>query len=109
MATFDWSALYCRALCNKQVPDGQRPGQRLMSLMEVRELSFRYPGRIDETLNKVSLSLDRGKFVSLLGPNGSGKSTLALILAGLKEESGEHQSLQGRTADAMPDCLSESR
>lgn len=64
-----------------------------MSLIEVRELSFRYPGRIDETLNKVSLSLDRGKFVSLLGPNGSGKSTLALILAGLKEESGGSISL----------------
>ena len=65
-----------------------------MALIEVSSLSYQYPGRENKALDNISLSIDKGEFISLLGPNGSGKSTLALILAGLKKESGGKVSLR---------------
>lgn len=44
-----------------------------MSLIEVKDLSFKYDGYI---LRNVEFEVERGSFVSLLGVNGAGKSTL---------------------------------
>lgn len=59
-----------------------------MALIEVSSLSYKYPSSSHNALDNISLSVDKGEFISLIGANGSGKSTLALILAGLKKESG---------------------
>jgi nitrate/nitrite transport system ATP-binding protein len=45
--------------------------------------SFVTPGTRREVLQGVSLSVDRGEFVSIVGSMGSGKSTLLNIAAGL--------------------------
>ena len=37
----------------------------------------------------VSLSIERGKIVTLIGPNGSGKSTTAKIALGILKKNGE--------------------
>ena len=39
-------------------------------------------------LEDISLSVERGEFVSLLGPSGCGKSTLLKIVSGLSAASG---------------------
>lgn len=43
----------------------------------------------DETkqkvINNVSISIEKGEFVSIMGPSGSGKSTLMYILSGMDE------------------------
>ena len=44
-------------------------------------LECRYDNKI--ALNKINLSLERGKIIGLLGPNGSGKTTLIKLLNGL--------------------------
>ena len=51
--------------------------------VEVRELSYRFPGNEQPTLQNVSLSVAAGHTLGLAGPDGSGKSTLLSVLAGL--------------------------
>jgi len=52
-------------------------------MIEVRELSYRYPHRADLALVGVSLAVHRGEFLIILGQNGAGKTTLAKHLNGL--------------------------
>lgn len=51
--------------------------------VDVRGLTFRYPGSTTPALTDVSLSIEPGQFIAVVGENGSGKSTLAKLLAGL--------------------------
>ena len=59
-----------------------------MAILDVKNLSFSYPGSKKSVLESVSLHVEKGEFISILGENGSGKSTLSLILSGLLEETG---------------------
>ena len=54
-----------------------------MPLIEVRDLSVRYPRATEPALRNVSFAVERGEVLLLLGPSGSGKSTIGLCLAGL--------------------------
>jgi ATP-binding cassette, subfamily C, bacterial CydC len=48
--------------------------------LEVRGLTFTYPGARRAALEGVSFRLERGRRLAVVGPNGSGKSTLAHLL-----------------------------
>lgn len=49
-------------------------------------LRFPSPDHLDdlEVLNKVSLSVESGEFISIIGPSGCGKTTLLNIIAGFQ-------------------------
>jgi len=48
--------------------------------IDVRELSYTYPGCTEPALRNVNLSIKSGETLAIVGYNGSGKSTLARIL-----------------------------
>lgn len=53
-----------------------------MSIIQLRDIHFTYPGTGREVLRGASLDFEGGK-VGLIGPNGSGKTTLLHIAMGL--------------------------
>jgi sulfonate transport system ATP-binding protein len=51
--------------------------------VRVRDLTISYGG--EPVLEKVSLDVDEGRFVSLVGPSGSGKSSILRAVIGLQQ------------------------
>ncbi|XUK61116.1 ABC-type multidrug transport system, ATPase and permease component [Plantibacter sp. RU18] len=51
--------------------------------IEVKDVSFSYPGSEKLALHDVSVTIRQGEAIALVGENGSGKTTLSKLLAGL--------------------------
>ena len=54
-----------------------------MNILEIKNLTFTYPGATDPTLNQVELQIEKGDFIAIVGNNGCGKSTLCKVMNGL--------------------------
>lgn len=52
-------------------------------VIDIRNVSFTYPGSELPVLNQVNLTIEPGSFIAIIGGNGSGKSTLCKLLNGL--------------------------
>jgi len=57
------------------------------TVLDAREIVFRYDGRTEPVLHGANLQVRRGDWVLLEGESGGGKSTLASLLTGLREPS----------------------
>ncbi len=64
--------------------------------IEVRNLSFNYPGSSFPSLHEVSFSVRRGETFGILGRTGSGKSTLLSLLPRLLDPPPDTVLLDGR-------------
>ena len=54
-----------------------------MSVITVKNLSFKYPQSNKAALSDVSFGIEKGSYLAIVGYNGCGKSTLARLLCGL--------------------------
>jgi ATP-binding cassette, subfamily B, bacterial len=61
-----------------RIPAAEAPPE-----IELRGVSFRYPGGTDEVLREVDLRIPAGGSAALVGLNGAGKTTLVRLLCGL--------------------------
>ena len=55
----------------------------LRDMIEIANLSFKYPGQTEPVFTDFSLTLEENKVYGLLGKNGTGKSTLLYLISGL--------------------------
>jgi putative spermidine/putrescine transport system ATP-binding protein len=69
-------------------------------LLELRDVRKVYGGVT--AVDRVSLTLARGEFVSLLGPSGSGKTTTLQMIAGLVRATSGEIRLDGREVTPLP-------
>lgn len=53
--------------------------------IELKNVSFTYPGTERTVLDNISLKINKGETVAIVGNNGSGKTTLVKLLCGLYE------------------------
>lgn len=75
-------------------------------MLEVKEISKTFnKGTINEkmALNKLSLSLDEGDFVTIIGGNGAGKSTLLNALSGVFQVDEGDIIIDGLNVTFMPE------
>ena len=84
-------------------PDGRE--------LEVRRLSFRYPGTGRDVLRDVSFALRPGQCIAVVGTSGAGKSTIASLLLRFYEAPAGSILLDGRdvrdyATNAVRACLS---
>jgi len=63
-----------------EVDRGRVERDRVSGQLEVRNLSFSYPGHTQRVLDDISFSIEPGQMVALVGRSGSGKSTLASLI-----------------------------
>ena len=63
-----------------EVDHGSQERERVSGRVEVRELSFTYPGTDKQVLHNISFTAEAGQMVALVGRSGSGKSTLANLI-----------------------------
>lgn len=71
-------------------------GEYKMNILSIRNISKTYCGNIPfKALDKVSLNIDKGEFVSVMGPSGSGKSTLLNIISTVDRQSEGEVILDG--------------
>ena len=56
--------------------------------IELRDVSFTYPGQSKPTISHLSLTIRAGEKIALVGLNGAGKTTLVKLLSGLYKPTG---------------------
>ncbi len=68
-------------------------------ILELRDLVKDYPGH--RAVSGISLSIDRGRFFSLLGPSGCGKTTTLRLIAGLEQPTAGEVLLGGKVVNGL--------
>ena len=82
--------------------------KRKTTMIEVNNISFRYPGTKHNMFSNFNMSLEANNIYGLLGKNGTGKSTLLYLISGLLRPANGEVKVDGRLAtDRQPEMLKE--
>lgn len=88
------SAGRCMSEIRQLLPSAERKSTGHMplppagSILELKDVSFAYPGRSEPVLRGINLRLHPGEIVGILGATGSGKTTMARLMTGLLQPTG---------------------
>ena len=75
---------------------------RLKGRIELRGVTFGYPGSPEPLLKDFSLAIEPGQRVAIVGPSGAGKSTLSALVAGIYEPWDGEVLFDGCRREAIP-------
>lgn len=64
--------------------------------LELRNVSFRYPGAAEDILKNINLTIRAGEKLAIVGLNGAGKTTLVKLLCGFYDPTAGAVLLDGR-------------
>lgn len=78
-----------------EVDNGTVERERVSGRLEVRNLTFQYPGTDSPVLHDISFIAEPGQMVALVGRSGSGKSTLASLVPRFYHHEQGHILLDG--------------
>lgn len=67
-----------------------------MTVVSLRSVSARYPGRSESVLRELDLDVAAGEIVGITGPSGIGKTSVLRVLSGLLPPLGGEVLLDGR-------------
>ncbi len=85
------------------LPRHEEGGQRqLCEAIELRKVSFCYPGSAQPALSDVNMHIHRGEMVGIIGASGAGKSTLVDLMLGLLEPACGQVLVDGRAICLNP-------
>jgi ABC-type multidrug transport system fused ATPase/permease subunit len=102
----DYTAFTARA--RKRLPQQTAPAPDRFHVIELQDVSLRYPGVDTDAVAGVNLTLHRGETIALVGENGSGKTSLAKLVAGLYQPTSGYILWDGRdVGDVDPQQLRE--
>jgi putative ABC transport system ATP-binding protein len=71
------------------------------ALVQLIDVTKRYPGSGQPALDRVSLRIAPGEAVAVMGPSGSGKSTLLNLIAGLDKPASGTVTVAGQRVDSL--------
>ncbi len=72
-----------RLLAVRSLREQKSHDEDIHVLLEVDDVTARYPGTSIDVLKNISVKVEKGKTVAVVGESGSGKSTLARVITGL--------------------------
>ena len=78
--------------------DPTAPGRHIAGLVDLRNLSFTYPGEKSPALSNIGLTIRPGEKIGLVGRAGSGKSTLLKLLVRLHDPDSGSMMIDGHDA-----------
>ena len=75
--------------------------------IEVRGMSFSYPGTAEPVLDDIDLSIPHGRHLAILGRSAAGKSTLAALLRGELAPDAGSVTIGGVSASSLSEHMSD--
>ena len=93
-----------KLLAVRSLRDDKLIEESVNTILEVKDVTARYPGTNIDVLSNISIKLEKGKTVAVVGESGSGKSTLARVITGLLPPSRGTVSFRG---EVLPPSLKE--
>lgn len=73
-----------------------KPDKKKKYSIELKNVSFRYPGADKDTLHNINLKIEAGEKLAVVGLNGAGKTTLIKLICGFYDPTEGEVLLNGR-------------
>lgn len=96
-----WLTRYAKASATPEGPPDEVP-TTLREGIDLRNVSFSYPGSARGALTDVTVTLPAGSTIAIVGENGAGKTTLVKLLTRMYEPSGGTITVDGKELHSFP-------